>query len=121
MSDKILKFNEFTKGPGLNDPSKHALTTKVGPIKKEKVLDQVKRADLTISKISEPDYTKTTEVALKESSADTQAEIDVINQTKALRAQLATADTDEKRLTILNQIKQIQQQVEKKATTVKTV
>ena len=66
-------------------------------------------------KTTEPDYTKTVETPIQESSAETQAEIDTINQTRELRKQLATAADDNERLAILNRIKQVQVQIEQKA------
>lgn len=115
MSNQILNFDSFVKGPKLGDP-KTALNVKpAAPVKKEKSIDQVKRASLSTNvKSTEPDYTKTVENPIKESSADTQAEIDAINATRELRKELATAENDEKRLSILNRIKQVQQQIEQK-------
>jgi hypothetical protein len=121
MSNKILNFDEFAKGSKMSDP-KTALSVKpADPIKKEKTIDQVKKADLTHPKITEPDYTKTVKNPIQESSADTQAEIDAINQTKELRKQLATVDNDVEKLAILSRIKQIQQQVEQKAKASKSI
>lgn len=112
----ILNFAEFTKGSGLTDPKKHALNVKAAkPLAKEKAIDQVKGSSLSTDlKTNEPDYSKTVETPIQESSADTQAEIDAINQTKELRKQLATVDNDVERLAILNRIKLIQQQIEQK-------
>jgi hypothetical protein len=121
MSNKILNFDEFAKGAKMSDP-KTALSVKSAePIKKEKTIDQVKKAGLTHPKITEPDYTKTVKNPIQESSADTQAEIDAINQTKELRKQLATVDNDVEKLAILNRIKLIQQQVEQKAKASKSI
>ena len=114
MSNKILNFDSFANGPKLEDP-KTALKVKAAEgTKKEKSIDQVKKASLTIIKTTEPDYTKTVKEPIQESSADTQAEIDAINATRELRKELATAENDEKRLSILNRIKQVQQQIEQK-------
>lgn len=115
MSNKILNFDSFLKDSTLNDP-KTALDVKPAESpKKEKSIDQIKKASLSINlKPTEPDYTKTVEDPIQESSADTQAEIDAINATRELRKELATADTDDKRLMILNRIKQVQQQIEQK-------
>ena len=47
MSNKLLNFDSFVKGPKLEDP-KTALDVKaVSPVKKEKSIDQVKRASLS--------------------------------------------------------------------------
>lgn len=44
MSNKLLNFDSFVKGPKLGDP-KTALGAKAAaPVKKEKSIDQVKRA-----------------------------------------------------------------------------
>ena len=122
MSNKILSFDEFEKGANLSDPK---VATKVGKpdsIKKEKTLNLVKKVDLsTTLETTEPDYTKTTDEPSQESSADTQAEIDALNQTKELRKQLATAEDDNQRLSILNRIKQIQVQLEQKAKASKNI
>ncbi len=122
MSNKILSFDEFEKGANLSDPK---VATKVGKpdsIKKEKTLDLVKKVDLsTTLETTEPNYTKTTDEPIQESSADTQAEIDALNQTKELRKQLATAEDDNQRLSILNRIKQIQVQLEQKAKASKNI
>jgi hypothetical protein len=40
--------------------------------------------------------------------------MDAITATRELRKELANADTDEKRLSILSRIKQVQQQIEQK-------
>lgn len=121
MNNKILNFDAFAKGPGLNDPKKLALTMKPDVQHKEKTLDQVKRADLTQPKVTEPDYTQISKNPIQESSVDTQAEIDSINQTKELRAKLVLATTDADKLNILNQIKVIQQQSEQKAKAAKVI
>ena len=114
MSNKILNFDNFEKASKLADP-KTALNVKAADgVKKEKSIDQVKKASLSILKTNEPDYTKTVENPVQESSADTQAEIDAINATRELRKELATAENDEKRLSILNRIKLVQQQIEQK-------
>jgi hypothetical protein len=115
MSNKLLNFDSFVKGPKLGEP-KTALDVKAAaPAKKEKSIDQVKRASLSTGiKAAEPDYTKTVTDPIKESATDTQAEIDAINATRELRKELATADTDDKRLSILNRIKLVQTQIEQK-------
>lgn len=121
MSNKILNFDDFHKGSNLSDPKKHATPSKPDQVKKEKTIDQVKHADLAQVKVTEPDYTKVAKTPIQESSADTQAEIDAINQTKELRKQLATVENDVEKLAILNRIKQIQQQVEQKAKASKSI
>ena len=60
MSNKILKFADFKNGNPLQDPKKHALTTKGEPKpKKEKSLDQVKRSNLGQLTVTQPAYSKT--------------------------------------------------------------
>jgi hypothetical protein len=115
MSNKLLNFDSFVKGSKLGEP-KTALDVKAAaPVKKEKSIDQVKRASLSTGiKSTEPDYTKTKSAPIQEAATDTQAEIDAINATRELRKELATADTDDKRLSILNRIKQVQTQIEQK-------
>jgi hypothetical protein len=111
----ILSFDNFIKGGKLNDP-KTALSVKAAePQKKEKTIDQVK--DLNLGKLdtTSPDYTKTVKNPVKESSADTQAEINSIAKTTELRKRLATATTDAERTTILSQIRDIQAAEEKAA------
>jgi hypothetical protein len=115
MSNKILNFDDFHKGSNLSDPKKHATASKPDQVKKEKTIDQVKSADLSQVKVTEPDYTKVSKTPIQESSADTQAQIDIINQTKALRDQVAAAATDAEKIQLLTKIKQIEQQAEQKA------
>lgn len=122
MSNKILNFDEFEKGANLADPKTATSVKKAEALPKEKVIDQVKKVNLSTDlKVTEPDYTETTDTPIQESSADTQAEIDAINQTKELRKQLATAADDNERLSILNRIKQIQVQLEQKAKASKAI
>lgn len=122
MSNTILSFDEFKACSKLGEPKTALTVKKADPVKKEKFIDQVKKVQLSTDlKPTEPDYTKTVEDPIQESSVDTQAEIDMINQTKELRKQLATAENDEERLAILNRIKQIQVQIEQKAKEAKAV
>lgn len=63
MSNKILKFADFKSGNPLQEPKKHALTTKGEPKpKKEKSFDQVKRSNLGQLTVTQPDYSKTQKV-----------------------------------------------------------
>jgi uncharacterized coiled-coil DUF342 family protein len=63
MSNKILKFADFKNGNPLQEPKKHALTTKGEPKpKKEKSFDQVKRSNLGQLTVTQPDYSKTQKV-----------------------------------------------------------
>ena len=122
MSNKILNFDEFEKGAKLADTKTATSVKKPEALKKEKTIDQVKKVNLSTDlKATEPDYTKTVDEPIKESAADTQAEIDAINQTKELRKQLATAADDNERLAILNRIKQVQIQIEQKAKASKAI
>lgn len=122
MSNNILNFDDFKKGAKLSEPKTALAVKKADPVKKEKFIDQVKKVQLSTElKATEPDYTKTVENPIQESSADTQAEIDAINQTKELRKQLATVENDVERLAILNRIKQIQVQIEQKAKASKAI
>jgi len=60
MSNKILKFADFKNGNPLQEPKKHALTTKGEPKpKKEKSFDQVKRSNLGQLTVTQPAYSKT--------------------------------------------------------------
>ena len=60
MKNRLLKFDEFKNGNTLVEPKKHALAVKpADPVKKEKTIDQVKKADLTPLDTNEPDYSKT--------------------------------------------------------------
>ena len=60
MSNKILKFADFKNGNPLQEPKKHALTTKGDPKpKKEKSFDQVKRSNLGQLTVTQPAYSKT--------------------------------------------------------------
>jgi len=60
MNNKILKFADFKNGNPLQEPKKHALTTKGEPKpKKEKSLDQVKRSKLGQLTVTQPAYSKT--------------------------------------------------------------
>jgi hypothetical protein len=60
MSNKILKFADFKNGNPLQEPKKHALTTKGEPKpKKEKSFDQVKRSNLGQLTVTQPNYSKT--------------------------------------------------------------
>ena len=82
MSNKILKFADFKNGNPLQEPKKHALTTKGEPKpKKEKSFDQVKRSNLGQLTVTQPDYSKTQKVD-EAASAETlaiQVEIDELN------------------------------------------
>ena len=60
MSNKILKFADFKNGNPLQEPKKHALTTKGEPNpKKEKSIDQVKKSNLGKLTVTQPRYSKT--------------------------------------------------------------
>lgn len=120
MSNKILNFDDFHKGSNLSDPTRKSNSAKPDQVKKEKTIDQVKHSNLSQVKVTEPDYTSVSKDPIQESSADTQAQIDIINQTKTLRDQVASAATDAEKLPLLNKIKQIEQQAEQKAKAAKT-
>ena len=80
MSNKILKFADFKNGNPLQEPKKHALTTKGEPKpKKEKSFDQVKRSNLGQLTVTQPDYSKTQKVDESIESLAIQVEIDKIN------------------------------------------
>jgi hypothetical protein len=80
MSNKILKFADFKNGNPLQEPKKHALTTKGEPKpKKEKSFDQVKRSKLGQLTVTQPDYSKTQKVDESIESLAIQVEIDKIN------------------------------------------
>lgn len=80
MKNRILKFDDFKKGNELVDPKKHALDVKpADPVKKEKTIDQVKRANLTPLDTTEPDYSKTQKIDESTKALEIQVEIDNIN------------------------------------------
>ena len=80
MSNKILKFADFKNGNPLQEPKKHALTTKGEPKpKKEKSFDQVKRSNLGQLTVTQPNYSKTQKVDESIESLAIQVEIDKIN------------------------------------------
>jgi len=80
MSNKILKFADFKNGNPLQEPKKHALTTKGEPKpKKEKSFDQVKRSNLGQLTVTQPDYSKTQKIDESVESLAIQVEIDKIN------------------------------------------
>lgn len=82
MSNKILKFADFKNGNPLQEPKKHALTTKGEPKpKKDKSLDQIKRSNLGQLTVTQPDYSKTQKVdeAASTEALAIQVQIDEIN------------------------------------------
>ena len=80
MSNKILKFADFKNGNPLQEPKKHALTTKGEPKpKKEKSFDQVKRSNLGQLTVTQPNYSKTQKIDESIESLAIQVEIDKIN------------------------------------------
>ena len=82
MSNKILKFADFKNGNPLQEPKKHALTTKGEPKpKKEKSFDQVKRSNLGQLTVTQPDYSKTKKIdeAVTAEIQKVQVEIDELN------------------------------------------
>lgn len=62
MSDKVMNFDEFDSKDSLEDPKTAVETPEKPKGPKETFVDQVKKADLTQPKVTEPDYTETTEV-----------------------------------------------------------
>jgi hypothetical protein len=77
MSNKLLNFKEFTTGGKLSDPQTATKVDAVDSVKKEKSIDQVKRADLTHPKITLPDYSKTVKNPIMEGVIeDTHVKID---------------------------------------------
>ena len=67
MSNKILRFADFKNGNSLQDPKKHALTTKGDPKpKKEKSFDQVKRSNLGQLTVTQPAYSKSVQDPIME-------------------------------------------------------
>jgi hypothetical protein len=82
MSNKILKFADFKNGNPLQEPKKHALTTKGEPKpKKEKSFDQVKRSNLGQLTVTQPDYSKTQKIdeAASAEALEIQVQIDELN------------------------------------------
>lgn len=85
MANKIVSFDEFKGGSGLNDPKKIAHTQGKGDtLPKEKVIDQVKYCDLAKLKVNQADYEKTKKVAIQEglssASQAIQVKIDQLDQ-----------------------------------------
>jgi hypothetical protein len=80
MSNKILNFDAFVKGPKLNDP-KTALSVKPADgVHMEKSIDQVKRLNLGKLDVNEPDYSKTVSNPVMEGTVeDNQVKIDDLN------------------------------------------
>lgn len=98
MKNRLLKFDEFKKGNNLVEPKKHALAVKpADPVKKEKTIDQVKRADLTPLDTTEPDYSKTVKVDESTASLAIQVEIDKINA-ELKKLDPKAVDYDQKKL-----------------------
>lgn len=80
MKNRLLKFDEFKNGNTLVEPKKHALAVKpADPVKKEKTIDQVKKANLTPLDTTEPDYSKTVKVDESTAALAIQVEVDKIN------------------------------------------
>jgi hypothetical protein len=73
MANKLMTFGNFTKEKTLQDPKKEALVSGgEDKIKKEKFIDQVKSADLSMNlEITEPDYTKTVDGKNIDEAVDT--------------------------------------------------
>ena len=91
MKNRILNFDDFKKGTPVQEPKKHALIAGGEDTpKKEKAIDQVKRASLAGMTVTEPDYSKTQKVdeaeitsaaTLLKSQVDAkQAEIDALKK-----------------------------------------
>lgn len=95
MKNRLLKFDEFKNGNTLVEPKKHALAVKpADPVKKEKTIDQVKKADLTPLDTNEPDYSKTVKVDESTAALAIQNEFDKINlELKKLDPKAADYDT----------------------------
>ena len=111
MKNRLLKFDEFKNGNTLVEPKKHALAVKpADPVKKEKTIDQVKKADLTPLDTNEPDYSKTVKVDESTASQNIQVEIDKINvelkklDPKAVDYDSKKLDLDTKLLAFLKQM-----------------
>jgi len=91
MSNKILNFKDFKTGGKLSDPKTATSVKAADPVKKEKSIDQVKRADLTHPKITVPDYSKTVKTPVMEGVIeDTQVKIDDL---KLQLSKLSQTDT----------------------------
>ena len=100
MKNRILKFDDFKKGNELVDPKKHALDVKpADQVKKEKTIDQVKRANLTPLDTTEPDYSKTQKIDESTKALEIQVEIDNINiELKKLDPKAADYETKKRDL-----------------------
>ena len=70
MSNKILNFKDFKTGGKLSDPKTATGVKAAESVKKEKSIDQVKRANLTHPKITLPDYSKTVKNPIMEGTIE---------------------------------------------------
>lgn len=66
MSDKVMNFDQFAKTNTLQDPKTAMKGDNVDPPKKEKFVDQIKKADLTQLTTNKPDYSATVENLINE-------------------------------------------------------
>ena len=74
MKNKLLKFDDFKKGPAVQDPKQQIKAAGGSPKKeKEKAFDQVKRAKLSQLDKTEPDYSKVKKI--DESAIDDLAKV----------------------------------------------
>jgi len=85
MSDKVMNFDQFAKTDTLQDPKTALKGDNVDPQKKEKFVDQVKRADLTTLTTNKPDYSATVENPINE---DVNA---IVTQLNALKPKIQQA------------------------------
>lgn len=133
---KLLSFDQFTKGPKLDNPKTAMDVDQAKRLKKEPFVDQVKRASLSTDlEPNEPDYTKTEKEAIQEDlmvddaklKADAQKQIDLIDQQLAALEKSSPNKTDSTYITkrsalndqkkvIIDKLKTDQQALAKAAT-----
>jgi hypothetical protein len=113
----IMTFDAFAKETELQDPKTAMKGDNVDSQKKEKFVDQVKRADLTGLAVNQPDYSKTKDKPINEDVNPVQAELDAL----VPKIQSATEDL-KKAQNALNDlhIRQAQLQQQSAATTATT-
>lgn len=108
MADKIMTFDQFSKADVLEDPKTALKGDNVDPGKKEKFVDQVKKADLTQLETNEPDYSKVNEADSNEianlQSVVTAAQRELNDFKERFYADLATKEKDlQSKIEALNQ------------------
>lgn len=78
MSDKVMNFDEFAKIDTLQDPKTALKGDNEDPSKKEKFVDQVKKADLTKLAMTKPDYSATVDTPINEDANAITAQLNAL-------------------------------------------